>query len=80
MKEFFEPNLYLYDAYPGGIGFSEPLFRVHEFAAAEDAGADCRLPVREGVPFVRGAGGGEDREDEGSGAGDSGDVCGGGKD
>ncbi len=30
IKEFFEPNLYLYDAYPGGIGFSEPLFRVHE--------------------------------------------------
>jgi DEAD/DEAH box helicase domain-containing protein len=28
-KEFFEPNLYLYDAYPGGIGFSEPLFRAH---------------------------------------------------
>jgi DEAD/DEAH box helicase domain-containing protein len=28
-QEFFEPNLYLYDAYPGGIGFSEPLFRVH---------------------------------------------------
>jgi DEAD/DEAH box helicase domain-containing protein len=30
MKEFFEPNLYLYDAYPGGIGFSEPLFNVHD--------------------------------------------------
>ncbi len=29
-REFFEPNLYLFDAYPGGIGFSEPLFRVHE--------------------------------------------------
>jgi DEAD/DEAH box helicase domain-containing protein len=29
-REFFEPNLYLYDAYPGGIGFSEPLFRAHE--------------------------------------------------
>ncbi|HKE07615.1 MAG TPA: DEAD/DEAH box helicase [Candidatus Acidoferrum sp.] len=28
-KELFEPNLYLFDAYPGGIGFSEPLFRVH---------------------------------------------------
>ncbi len=27
VKEFFEPNLYLYDAYPGGIGFSEPLYR-----------------------------------------------------
>jgi DEAD/DEAH box helicase domain-containing protein len=25
-KVFFEPNLYIYDAYPGGIGFSEPLF------------------------------------------------------
>lgn len=29
-KEFFEPNIYLYDAYPGGIGFSEPLFRAHD--------------------------------------------------
>jgi DEAD/DEAH box helicase domain-containing protein len=29
-KEFFEPNLYLFDAYPGGIGFSEPLFRGHD--------------------------------------------------
>jgi DEAD/DEAH box helicase domain-containing protein len=29
-KELFEPNLYLFDAYPGGIGFSEPLFRAHE--------------------------------------------------
>jgi len=29
MKEFFEPNLYLYDAYPGGIGFSEPLFGMY---------------------------------------------------
>ena len=27
-REFFEPNLYLFDAYPGGIGFSEPLFRT----------------------------------------------------
>jgi len=29
-KEFFEPNLYLFDAYPSGIGFSEPLYRAHE--------------------------------------------------
>jgi DEAD/DEAH box helicase domain-containing protein len=29
-KELYEPNLYLYDAYPGGIGFSEPLYRVHD--------------------------------------------------
>ncbi len=26
--ETFEPNLYLYDAYPGGIGQSAPLFRM----------------------------------------------------
>ncbi len=30
LREFFEPNLYIYDAYPGGIGFSEPLFRAHD--------------------------------------------------
>ncbi len=36
--EFFEPNLYLYDAYPGGIGFSEPLFRGRgSFAARRRA-------------------------------------------
>jgi DEAD/DEAH box helicase domain-containing protein len=28
-KILFEPNLYLYDAYPGGIGFSEPLYRAY---------------------------------------------------
>lgn len=26
----FEPNIYLYDRYPGGVGFSEPLFRLNE--------------------------------------------------
>jgi DEAD/DEAH box helicase domain-containing protein len=45
MKEFFEPNLYLYDAYPGGIGFSEPLFRAHELLMMQTkeliAGCEC---------------------------------------
>jgi len=27
-EAFFEPNLYIYDAYPGGIGISEPLYRA----------------------------------------------------
>ena len=44
-KEFFEPNLYLFDAYPGGIGFSEPLFRAHELLVAKTreliAGCGC---------------------------------------
>jgi DEAD/DEAH box helicase domain-containing protein len=26
--EVFEPNLYLYDAYPGGVGLSAPLYRL----------------------------------------------------
>jgi DEAD/DEAH box helicase domain-containing protein len=34
-KEFFEPNLYLFDAYPGGIGFSEPLYRAHELLVSQ---------------------------------------------
>ena len=34
-QELFEPNLYLYDAYPGGIGFSEPLFRAHDLLMQE---------------------------------------------
>ena len=45
MKEFFEPNLYLYDAYPGGIGFSEPLFRAHELLMTQTreliSGCEC---------------------------------------
>jgi DEAD/DEAH box helicase domain-containing protein len=44
-KELFEPNLYLFDAYPGGIGFSEPLYRVHELLLAKTqeliAGCGC---------------------------------------
>ncbi len=28
--KIFEPNIYLYDKYPGGVGFSEPLFRLSE--------------------------------------------------
>jgi len=45
-KEFFEPNLYLFDAYPGGIGFSEPLYRAHELLLAKTreliAGCGCQ--------------------------------------
>jgi len=29
-EEFFEPTLYIYDAYPGGIGLSQPLFGMHD--------------------------------------------------
>jgi DEAD/DEAH box helicase domain-containing protein len=44
-EKFFEPNLYLFDAYPGGIGFSEPLFRAHGMLVEKTreliAGCDC---------------------------------------
>ena len=44
-KEFFAPNLYLFDAYPGGIGFSAPLFRAHELLVLKTreliAGCGC---------------------------------------
>ena len=30
LATLFEPNIYLYDKYPGGVGFSEPLFRLSE--------------------------------------------------
>jgi DEAD/DEAH box helicase domain-containing protein len=25
----YEPNIFIYDNYPGGIGLSEPLYRLH---------------------------------------------------
>ncbi len=53
MKEFFEPNLYLYDAYPGGIGFSEPLYRVHDVLLRRTHELIAVLPVRKWLPIVR---------------------------
>ncbi len=43
-NEFFKPTLYLYDAYPGGIGLSAPLYRLHETLISRtlDLIADCR--------------------------------------
>ena len=34
-SKLFEPTLYLYDNYPGGIGQSEPLFRLRETLLAK---------------------------------------------
>src|ERR1700692_4737860 len=38
IRELFEPNLYLYDAYPGGIGFSQPLYRICDVLLARTRG------------------------------------------
>jgi len=57
MKEFFEPNLYLYDAYPGGIGFSEPLFRVHEILLRRTRELILGCPCEQGCPSCVGPAG-----------------------
>ena len=57
MKEFFEPNLYLYDAYPGGIGFSEPLYRVHELLLERTRELIAACPCDNGCPSCVGPAG-----------------------
>jgi DEAD/DEAH box helicase domain-containing protein len=49
-KEFFEPNLYLYDAYPGGIGFSEPLYRANNLLLAKTRELIAACPCENGCP------------------------------
>ena len=64
-KEFFEPNLYLYDAYPGGIGFSEPLFRAHSLLLAQTKALIAGCQCDRGCPSCVGpAGEGNDRAKE----------------
>jgi DEAD/DEAH box helicase domain-containing protein len=57
MKEFFEPNLYLYDAYPGGIGFSEPLFRVYDILLLRTRELIVGCPCAQGCPSCVGPAG-----------------------
>ena len=56
-KEFFEPNLYLYDAYPGGIGFSEPLFRAHELLVSKTRELIVDCGCEQGCPSCVGPAG-----------------------
>jgi DEAD/DEAH box helicase domain-containing protein len=56
-REFFEPNLYLFDAYPGGIGFSEPLFRAHEFLIHKTRELIQACPCEAGCPSCVGPAG-----------------------
>jgi DEAD/DEAH box helicase domain-containing protein len=56
-QEFFEPNLYLYDAYPGGIGFSEPLFRAHDLLLRRTRELIAACPCEKGCPSCVGPAG-----------------------
>ncbi|MBI1897744.1 MAG: DEAD/DEAH box helicase [Acidobacteria bacterium] len=46
----YEPDLYLYDSYPGGIGQSAPLFRLAPQLLAQAAELIGRCPCESGCP------------------------------
>ena len=50
ITEFFEPNLYLYDAYPGGIGFSEPLYGISDVLLERTHELITACPCEKGCP------------------------------
>jgi DEAD/DEAH box helicase domain-containing protein len=49
-REDYEPNVFLYDAYPGGIGLSEPLFRLHNRLLVESRTLIAACSCRDGCP------------------------------
>ena len=49
----YEPQVFIYDNYPGGIGLSEPLYRLHDRLLAESLRADRRLRLPRRLPVVR---------------------------
>ena len=50
MGPAYEPHIFLYDNYPGGIGFSEPLFRLHAKLLQEGKGLIESCPCQDGCP------------------------------
>jgi len=46
----FEPNIYLYDKYPGGVGFSEPLFRMSDSLLEKTRKLIASCPCASGCP------------------------------
>jgi len=49
-EEYFEPTLYLYDAYPGGIGLSQPLFLMHDELVSRTRELITDCPCERGCP------------------------------
>jgi DEAD/DEAH box helicase domain-containing protein len=46
----YEPNIFLYDNYPGGIGLSEPLYRLHDRLVGEARALIASCACRDGCP------------------------------
>jgi DEAD/DEAH box helicase domain-containing protein len=53
--QIFEPNLYLYDAYPGGVGQSAPLFKLTSPLLQQTAALIGNCPCEQGCPSCVGA-------------------------
>jgi DEAD/DEAH box helicase domain-containing protein len=49
-RDDYEPNVFVYDAYPGGIGLSEPLYRLHDRLLAESRALIRACPCDDGCP------------------------------
>jgi len=55
--EDYEPNVFVYDAYPGGIGLSEPLYRLHDRLLEESRALIAACPCADGCPSCVGPAG-----------------------
>jgi DEAD/DEAH box helicase domain-containing protein len=45
-----EPNVFIYDSYPGGIGFSAPLYAMHDELLAKTRDLIAGCPCESGCP------------------------------
>ena len=50
MTDAFDPTLFIFDAYPGGIGFSELLYEEHDRLLASARNLISSCPCRHGCP------------------------------
>jgi DEAD/DEAH box helicase domain-containing protein len=50
VSDDYEPQVFVYDAYPGGIGLSEPLFGLHARLLRESETLIAACPCRDGCP------------------------------
>jgi len=57
VRKIFEPNIYLYDSYPGGVGLSEPLFRLGDSLLEKTCKLISNCPCPSGCPSCVGPAG-----------------------
>ncbi len=50
LQDLDEPRVFIYDSYPGGIGFSEPLFAMHDEMVARTRELIAGCPCDHGCP------------------------------